>query len=504
MLRLARLAASVLLLAMPAASVNLRAESPLIEAVKALDRTTVRTLLQKRADVNAAEADGTTALYWAAEKSDPELVELLIRAAANPNAKTRYGFTPLAMAAVNGNAAIVEKLLTSGADANTATPEGETVLMMAARTGVAPAVQLLLSHGANPNATETSRGQTALMWAAGEGHVQCVEALIRSGANIKARSAQGWTALLFAARDGRKEAVRVLLDAGVDVNESLERAARFGRGGGAGGAAGASDATRGASALLLAAGSNHYELATYLLERGADPNSSNEGWTALHLLTWMRKPAQTASIGPHGSGTMDSLELARRLVAHGADVNARMRRRAPTGTTDFNMVGATPFIMAARTGDAPMMRLLASLGADPLLPNEDNTTPLMAAAGLGTHEPGADPGTEAEAFEAVKLALELGNDVNAVNKDGDTAMHGAAYKQFPSVVRYLAEHGADVSIWNRKNKQGWSPLRIAVGVHRGMHFRGSAPTAEAVRGLLAAAGLSTEVEPEPLISGAVK
>jgi ankyrin repeat protein len=255
---------------------------------------------------------------------------------------------------------------------------------------------------------------------------------------------------------------------------------------------------------LLAAGSNHFELAAYLLERGADPNSANEGWTTLHLLTWMRKPPQTASIGPHGSGMMDSLELVRRLVARGADVNARMRRRAPTGTTDFNMVGATPFIMAARTGDAPMMRLLASLGADPLLANEDNTTPLMAAAGLGTHEPGADPGTEAEAFEAVKVALELGNDVNAVNKDGDTPMHGAAYKQFPSVVRYLAEHGADVSIWNRKNKQGWTPLRIAVGVHRGMHFRGSAPTAEAVRGLLAAAGLSTEVDPEPIISGAVK
>jgi ankyrin repeat protein len=151
-----------------------------------------------------------------------------------------------------------------------------------------------------------------------------------------------------------------------------------------------------------------------------------------------------------------------------------------------------------------MMSLLASLGADPLAVNEDNTTPLMAAAGLGTHEPGADPGTEAEAFQAVKLALELGNDVNAVNEDGDTAMHGAAYKQFPSVVKYLAAHGADISIWNRKNKQGWSPLRIAVGVHRGMHFRGSAPTAEAVRELLAAAGLSTEVEPEPIISGAVK
>jgi ankyrin repeat protein len=201
---------------------------------------------------------------------------------------------------------------------------------------------------------------------------------------------------------------------------------------------------------------------------------------------------------------MDSLELARRLVARGANLNARMTRRAPTGTTDFNMIGATPLMMAARAADAPLMRLLASLGADGLLTNEDDTTVLMAAAGLGTHSPGEDAGTEVEAFEAVKVALELGIDVNAVNKDGDTAMHGAAYKQFPSVVRYLAAHGARIEVWNKKNKQGWTPLRIAVGVHRGMHFRGSPPTADAFREVMTAANVSTDVEPEPIISGAVK
>ena len=262
--------------------------------------------------------------------------------------------------------------------------------------------------------------------------------------------------------------------------------------------------TRGASALLLAVGSNHYELAAYLLDRGADPNSANEGWTALHQITWMRRPSQTSSAGPHGSGKMDSLELARRLAAHGANLNARMTRRAPTGTTDFNMVGATPLMMAARAADAPLMRLLATLGADPLLLNEDNTTILMAAAGVGTHSPGEDAGTDSEGLEAVKVAVELGIDVNAVNKDGDTAMHGAAYKQFPSVVRYLAEHGANIDIWNRKNNQGWTPLRIAVGVHRGMHFRGSPPTADALREVMTAANVSIEVEPEAIISGAVK
>ena len=295
------------------------------------------------------------------------------------------------------------------------------------------------------------------------------------------------------------DVARALLDAGADANESLERAGRPGRGGGAGG-----QSSRGASALLLALGSNHYELAAYLLDRGADPNSANEGWTALHQITWMRRPSQTSSAAPYGSGKMDSLELVRRLAARGANLNARMTRRAPTGTTDFNMVGATPLMMAARAADAPLMRLLATLGADPLVVNEDNTTVLMAAAGVGTHSPGEDAGTDSEGFEAVKVAVELGIDVNAVNKDGDTAMHGAAYKQFPSVVKYLAAHGANIDVWNRKNSQGWTPLRIAVGVHRGMHFRGSPPTADAFREVMTAANVSTDVEPEAIISGAVK
>jgi uncharacterized protein len=150
------------------------------------------------------------------------------------------------------------------------------------------------------------------------------------------------------------------------------------------------------------------------------------------------------------------------------------------------------------------MRLLAELGADPLLTNEDGTTPLMAAAGLGVHSPGEDPGTEREALEAVKVALALGADVNAIDKNGDTAMHGAAYKQFPSIVQLLVDRGAVIDLWNSKNRQGWTPLRIAVGVHRGMNFRFSPPTAAVLKSIMAAAGVSTVVEPEKVISGATK
>lgn len=473
-------------------STAIRAESPLIQAVKLADSAAVRGLLQKRADVNAAEPDGSTALYWAAERNDVEIAELLMGAGARVDARTRYGATPLTMASLNGNAALLERLLKAGADPNTATTDGETVLMVAARTGVIAAVKTLLAHGANPDATESHRGQSALMWASSEGHVEVVRALIEAGADVKLRSTQGWTALLFAARDGRMDVARSLVDAGADPNDSLERPSG-GRGFGRGGAD-TGTPTRGSSALSLAVGSLHYELAAYLLEKGADPNNANEGWTVLHQITWVRKPSQVAAASPPGSGNMDGLELVRRLAARGADLNARMTRRGQVGT-DLNMMGATPLLMAARAADAPLMRLLGELGADPTLVNDDNTTVLMAAAGVGTHAPTEDAGTEIEGFEAVKVAVELlKNDINAVNSDGDTAMHGAAYKQFPSVVRYLAERGADPAIWNRKNKLGWTPLRIAVGVFRGMHLRGSVPTTDAFREVLTARGLPTEVD----------
>ncbi len=178
---------------------------------------------------------------------------------------------------------------------------------------------------------------------------------------------------------------------------------------------------------------------------------------------------------------MNSGEFARALVAHGADVNARVTRRPPAGITRLNFIGGTPFLLAARTADAEYMRLLVELGADPLMPNEDGSTPLMVAAGLGTSSPGEDPGTESEVLAAVKLALELGGDLNAIDDNIETVMHGAAYKHVPSVIEFLAEAGARVEVWNQMNERGWTPLTIAEGIHVGMNILSSRPTAQAIR-----------------------
>ncbi len=474
-------------------------DARLADAAKNKDQAAVRALLRQKVDVNSPAADGATALHWAAHWDDLETVELLIRAGANVNAANRYGVTPLALASTNGNAAAIERLLKAKADPNAAPREGETVLMTAARTGKVDAVRLLLAGGAGVNAKENWRGQTALMWAAAEGHAAAVEMLIEFGADIRARSKAGFTPLLFAIREGRAGVVRSLLKAGANVNETLPASTRLRRGGRS-----ETDAEAGPGALDLAVANAHFELAALLLEAGADPNAAGPGWTPLHTITWVRKPgAGSNDPAPHGSGKMDSLELVRRLAAKGANLNARMTKRSAAGASSLNMIGATPFLMAARTADAELMRLLARLGADPLAGNAEKSTPLMVAAGLGTRSPGEDAGTEKEVLEAVKAALELGNDVNAVDDDGNTAMHGAAYKHLPSVAQFLAER-ASIEIWNRKNSQGWTPLRIAEGVHRGMNFRSSAATAAVFRKVMMAAGVSTAVEPEKVISGATR
>ncbi len=482
MTRLARLRWVVPLLCLAGPS-HLVAEVRLVEAVKAADVAAVRAMLTARVDVNMAEPDGTTALHWAADSDNTGLVELLVRAGANVRATNRYGVTPLWLACTNGNATTVVLLLKAGADPNTVLPEGETVLMTAARTGKVDAVKALVEAGAAVNAKEGWHGQTPLMWAAAEGHPDVIQVLVARGADIHARSNGGFTALLLAAREGQAGAVQALLNAGANLGDALPARNRPGASAGA---------ETGLNAFLLAAANAHYELAAWLLDRGADANAAPQGWTALHQVSWVRKAGISGSNNPapEGSGNMDSLAFVRKLVAKGAALNARVTKKPGMGVTTLNAIGATPFLLAARTADGELMRLLAQLGADPLLPNEDNTTPLLVAAGIGTQAPGEDPGTEPEVLDAVSVALQLGNDLNAVDKNGETVMHGAAYKHVPSVVRLLAAKGARIDVWNQPNAKGWTPLKIAEGVQRGMNIVSSPQTAAAIRDVMASAPAS--------------
>jgi ankyrin repeat protein len=448
-------------------------------------------LLEQQADVNAAQADGMTPLLWAAYNDDLELVDRLIRAGARVNGANRYGVVPLTLACGNGSLAIVERLVVAGADPNGSLPGGETVLMTAARTGRVGVVRALIAHGANVNATEGRRGQSPLMWAAAEGHVETVEALIEAGADFQTALDSGFSPLLFAAREGKLGVVRALLKAGANVNETVKSPpARVqplpgGRG-----------MDPGSSALLIAVWNGHFELAVELLKAGADPNSDLPGYTALHALSRVRK----SGVGdndpsPDGSGAVTSLDLVRQLKTYGADLDKPMTKRRNLNNTNFNELGATPFMLAALTADAPFMRTLAELGADPLVLNKEKSTALMAAAGLGTRSPGEDAGTEPEVLEALQAALDLGVEINAVNSSGETAMHGAAYKNLPRAAEFLALNGASLSVWNRKNDYGWTPLTIARGYRIG-NFKPSPETVAAFEKLMRDAGVTPPTEKE--------
>ena len=455
----------------------------LADAAEKMDRTRVRTLLTQRVDVDAPQADGMTALHWAAYQDDLEIGDLLVRAGANVKAANRYGVTPLLLACTNGNGAMVELLLNAGADPNAALPGGETPLMTAARSGSHRSVKALLSRGAIVDSKDERRGQTALMWAAAEGHADVAQELIGAGADVRARVPSGLTPLLFAVREGRTAVVRVLLRAGADVNETIPvEGRRRGYGGRL--------PPAGGSALLMAVMNAHFELAADLLDAGANPNADLPGYTVLHAITVVRRPGVGDNDpAPEGSGGLSSIELVKKLAARGANVNARMTKRANLNNTRANEIGATPFFLAALTADAELMKTLSALDANPLLTNTDNSTPLMMAAGLATRSPGEDAGTESEVLEAVQAALDLGADVNAIDNNGETVMHGAAYKNLPRVVKLLAARGAKIELWNKPNKFGWTPLAIAVGYRFG-NFKPAPETEAALRDVMIAAGVT--------------
>ena len=468
---------SLYILLLPLASFGAATDSGVVaEAAKHRDSSAVRELLQARADVNAPQKDGATALHWAAHWSDIEMTALLLAAGARVSAADDHGVTPLSLACVNANAALVRTLLDAGANPNARLSTGETPIMTAARTGNPEVVRLLLARDADVNAKEGLRGQTALMWGAAERHPEIVRILLEKRAEVSARSKGGFTALLFAVQQGDVETAGILLDAGADVNDSGPE----GPGGDTNGVR-PSRANAKASALVLAIDSDQEAMARFLLERGADPNQHGAGHTALHSAVQRAMPG-----------------LAKALLARGANPNARLEDSMPAlsrlilqqNGMEIDVRGATPFWLAADYGDVEMMRLFAAAGANALLATNDGTTPLMAAAGVDFIEGQDRYGRrwfqdttmplQLRALEAVKLAIELGGNVNAANVNGQTAMHGAAYMGSNLLTQFLFDHGANL---NPRNKRGQTPYFITQGTYQAGSFIVRKETGDLLRGL---------------------
>lgn len=435
----------------------------LIKAVREGHIDAARALVKQRVDVNAPQGDGATPLHWAVHQNDLAIAEFLIGAGARVDVANDTGVTPLYLACMNRNAAMVDKLLAAGANPNAALLNGETVLMMCVRSGAAAAVRSLLVRGADVNAKEPLHSQTALMWAVAQRRSEVVKVLLEAGANIHARSRSfpqivtaeetqragreelnytvfrgGSTALLFAARVGDLESARMLLAAGANVNDALPD---------------------GAPALIVAAHSGQGATAMLLLEKGADPNAAAIGYTALHAAV-----------------LRGDYDLVRALLKHGANPNAQILRGTPSRRANGHqfellspLFGATAYAQAAQYLEVEMMRTLAAGGADTRLVKGDGTTPLMLAVGVlaslavdrRSHRvlDGARVEAEDDALPAVVAAIELGSDINAVNQQGDTALHSAASQGFSRVVALLAEKGADLKI---RNKRGQTPLTAAI------------------------------------------
>jgi uncharacterized protein len=511
------------------ASASLAADGPgLVDAARNGNVAAVRSLLKSGADPNQAAPDGSTAVHWAVHGDNLAMLNALLAAGARPNAFTRYKVTPLTLAAQNGNAALVERLLAAGANPDAASEEGQTALMTAARNGNIAVVRALLKRGAQVGLQESFRGQTALMFAAGEGNTDAARLLLEFGAKLNERSKGGYTPLLFAVRNNRQATVKFLLEQGANVNDKIPD---------------------GTSALSIAILNADFDLAAMLLDSGADPNVPDPRGHPLHVVVWLHQPGAPPDFAMNGEdprpvprprGKLSHLDIAKKLLEKGADPNATItwgdRRfnsagvaRSPVnlniGRHYLTYEGATPFYLAARNGDEPMMRVLVAGGVDPVKSNRFGVTPLMAAACLDYYE-GETAGPfsgvpESQRLEAVKLALALGNKINARTTFGDykmigtpeatllrypdnfqdlidlgmgdprfadmTALHGAVICNQPSIVKYLIEQGAEV---NAKNRLGWTPLMMAGGLYIANAHKTSPGSAQILREALTARGLS--------------
>ena len=459
-------------------------DTRLADAARAGDIGAVDVLLQAGTAVDAPGPDGTTALHWAVYRDDAEMAARLVVAGADVDRTNRNGTTPLSLACVNANPTMVQHLLEAGADPSLPA-SGEPPLLTCARTGRVEAVERLLARGADPNAADDWKGQTAVMWATAEDHVAVVETLVAHGADVNMAATPGETALFVAVQLGLDDSVRALLAAGADVTVTSPGDAPLSH---------------------VAAAAGHHALGAELLEHGLDPNTLDKrGQNALHAVVEARRlkhQSRRTRPGP------ESFAFMQRLIAHGADIDARMVVTTPgffdrpdkadkadeaddtetpaddadtsavepaetddaepspadvVGRLDgrTNLVGATPFLLAAKAADLDAMRLLLEHGADPLATTDGDNSALTLAAGVVFLEGGAgqfEGPPKSDALEAVQLALELGCDVNTANSDGQTALHGAVYRAANDVIQFLVDAGARTDL---EDAAGRTPLRLA-------------------------------------------
>ena len=423
--------------------------------------------------IQQAQPDGTTVLHWAVFYRNQTAVEKLIAAGIDVNQTNSYQVSPLSLACELGHEQAALSLIKAEADIESQRLGRETPLMFAARNGNVKIVNALIEAGANVDAQEVN-GQTALIWAAAEGSLESLDALIEAKADINhSLKKSGYTAFLYAAREGKTDAAKRLLDAGADVNQVLKPKATSGR-----------NPRKNMSALMLAVESGHFETALKLVEWGADPNDQRSGYGPLHAITWVRRTKLGDSANgdppPRGSGGLDSLAFVRQLVAAGADVNLQLTA-GRGGNAKLNTKQATPFLMASQTADVPLIKLLLELDADPTINNVDDCTPLITCAGIGTVNVGEESATVDDVNAAIKVLVQQCKlDVNAVDKTGQTPMHGAAYRSYPETVDLLTKLGADPKIWNQKNKYGSSPFDIGRGKRPGS-LKPSPPTLAALQ-----------------------
>jgi ankyrin repeat protein len=477
---------SVVALAASGAELKVLPAASVVEAVKGGNIAVLQKTLQQHPDPNVAEADGTTALHWAVQKDRLDLVQALLGAGAKPNVKNRWGVSPLALAVTTGSPEITKALLKAGADPRASVPETGTPLLTAAHSGNPETIEALLAAGVKVDETEETSGQTALMWASAEDHVPAVKTLLGFGADVKKLSKKKESALFFAVRTGDIALAETLLAAGADVNERAP-----------------SDDARsspiGDGMLVTAIANGHFGLADFLLSKGADPNAAGTRWPPLHALVRIRNFEESQYPAPKtADGDLDSLELAKHLLAHDEDPSAKAAtktaRRNPGDMNYTEFKGATPFFLAAKAGDMPMMRLLLSAKADYSTPIDEQTTPLMVAAGVGC-VPGQWLEPEHDILDTVKLLVdELKADVNAVNVRHETALHGAVCRGADSVIQYLVAKGAKLEV---KDVEGKTALDVALnGIFRGdsigtppvLLFKFPEHTAILMKKLTAAAG----------------